>query len=259
MSTKEIPRCWCKRPINLSCIRADHLIPCKACGSSMAVGERGAPLAPGAKVKCKSCHAGHSIFGWDHESAMAWLDANKNHLRHVNGGKTNGQIESLSSKSSQDAGALLKMSDEGLSPEKLRARAIDVLEGMKPMHAELLQALRCIQSPNKVPGPNFLSRDPMRFPRILEAVLLLHGDVPEGESELGKAFETVKELLVSQNPLASAVSALARIKRQCDKVKAALREKEIQPEGCSVLPPCLTEEPSVADSVSVFEQVFFFR
>ncbi|KAL4945508.1 hypothetical protein BDV06DRAFT_219199 [Aspergillus oleicola] len=216
MTIKDIPKCWCKNPISLSCIRYEHVVPCQACAGSMAPGERAARVMPGTFVRCKRCHAGNTIFAWDHDGAMAWLDANKHIRKNQGNGEGDSDTDSPQDKGpsqpvGEELGALLKLEESGMSSDLVRQRAIEILDSLDPMYAELRQALRCVQDPKKIRPPS--APNPMRSTMIMECVSIFQPYLSEGEEELVRAFEDLQRQLLRGNPHDDAVSALTRLTR----------------------------------------------
>ncbi|KAL4963037.1 uncharacterized protein BDV14DRAFT_202285 [Aspergillus stella-maris] len=250
--TSEIPRCWCKNPIGLNCIDFEHIIPCEACAGSMSPGERAGLVIPGTPVRCKRCNAGNSIFGWDHDGAMAWLETNR-HIRKKSvtakpksPGPLNARAEAKSQADESDSKNGTKKQKtlaESLEPELqhllqlskkktmsdaiILRRASEMLDILVPMHTELRQALRFIQDPSKIAtakGP-----DPMRFTVIFGCVSLLRPNLEAGEKEFGKAFGLLLRELLKNNPHANAVEALKKLSRECGRTRKLLEREGLLP------------------------------
>ncbi|KAL4957635.1 hypothetical protein BDW69DRAFT_180421 [Aspergillus filifer] len=244
MSNSEIPRCWCKNPIGLNCIHLKHVIPCDTCAGSMAPGERAGLVIPGTPVRCKRCNAGNSIFGWNHDGAMAWLETNKhirkkrkttntaspgpldasaetklNYHENLSG---NGKKKTLAESLDEELQDLIKLNDKKtMSDAIIQRRATEMLESLEPLYAELRQALRFIQDPSKITPPT--GPDPMRSTVILGCVSLLQPKLSKGEKVFGDAFDNLQRELLKNNPHANAVEALKRLSRMCGKTRTLLQ------------------------------------
>ncbi|KAL4798359.1 hypothetical protein BDV19DRAFT_386245 [Aspergillus venezuelensis] len=268
MASPEIPRCWCKNPIGLNCIRFEHIIPCNICAGSMAPGERAARVILGTQVRCKRCNSGNPIFGWDHDNAMAWLHANKNvrkkqdckpiePLPPVYEDEKKPQESASANSSSSDSsnkelGSLLQLSNDGkMSAEIVRRRALETLESFSPLYSELRQALRFIQNPQEMSSDEDEEEgeeeeeeqeqdekkkkkkkempDPVRSAAILECVYIIQPYLSEGEEEFENAFDNLQRELLKERPHANAVTALTRLSRMCYKVKFALQRAGLLP------------------------------